>query len=178
METIGDRLRHARKDIAGLSLGQVEAYEGLLPSHLSEMEKGKKNPTTETIRRLASRYAVSADYLLGLTDDPTQAADRREWAPIVIEMANNLMELPPYRQEEMARAIGGMVARHRAETNLDTMHRMLTALVGAESADVFFQRLDGGDSPDALLGLFQTALDQQRQQASDALGKDDLTLDR
>lgn len=42
-----------------LTLGQVHEYEGILASHLSEMETSKKQPTAETIARLAMRYKVS-----------------------------------------------------------------------------------------------------------------------
>ena len=67
MESIGERLRKAR-DKAGLSLGQVYQYEGIQKGHLSEMERGLKSPTAETLIRLARRYHTSADYLLGLEE--------------------------------------------------------------------------------------------------------------
>ncbi len=40
-------------------------------SHISEMENGKKTTTLEKFARLCEHYHVSADYLLGFTDDPT-----------------------------------------------------------------------------------------------------------
>lgn len=82
MSAVGERLRHARKN-ARLTLGQVQEYDGILISHMSEMENGKKQPTTETITKLAKRYHVSADYLLGIVDDPE---GRRGLSPEVLEV--------------------------------------------------------------------------------------------
>lgn len=39
-------------------------------SHISEMENGKNTTTIEKLALICEHYKVSADYLLGLTDDP------------------------------------------------------------------------------------------------------------
>lgn len=65
MDIVGTRLRQARKR-AHLSLGQVFEYEGIHKGHLSEMERGIKEPTGAVIARLSVRYGCTADYLLGL----------------------------------------------------------------------------------------------------------------
>ena len=39
-------------------------------------ENGERLPDAETISRLCESCAVSSDYLLGLTDDPTPASER------------------------------------------------------------------------------------------------------
>ena len=39
-------------------------------SHISEMEKGINTTTAEKIALICEHYQVSADYLLGLVDDP------------------------------------------------------------------------------------------------------------
>lgn len=87
MESIGERLRKAR-DRAGLSLGQVHQYEGIQKGHLSEMERGLKSPTAETLIRLAQRYHTSADYLLGLEggeDDPATATEQEQFKQLIDE---------------------------------------------------------------------------------------------
>ena len=45
---------------------------------ISEMERGKKTTTAEKIALLCKHYHVSADYLLGLSDDPMGGCERWE----------------------------------------------------------------------------------------------------
>ncbi len=42
---------------------------------VSEMERGKKTTTAEKIALLCVHYNVSADYLLGLSDQPTPTSN-------------------------------------------------------------------------------------------------------
>ncbi len=44
---------------------------GVKKSQISEIENGHHSTTAERIAILCEHYHVSADYLLGLTDDPT-----------------------------------------------------------------------------------------------------------
>jgi len=44
---------------------------GVSVPQISEIEHGKKGTTMEKLTLLCLHYNVSADYLLGLTDDPT-----------------------------------------------------------------------------------------------------------
>jgi transcriptional regulator with XRE-family HTH domain len=100
MELVGQRLRLARVR-AGLSLGQVFEYEGIQKGHLSEMERGKKEPTGAVIARLATRYNCTADYLLGLTATPSDAqtlttaeqALVAAWRALPVEQRAVLVEL-------------------------------------------------------------------------------------
>ena len=68
-ENFGIRLREIRKgkketqdDLAGLL--------GVGKSHISEMERGNRTTTAEKLALICEHYGVSADYLLGLSDDP------------------------------------------------------------------------------------------------------------
>ena len=47
-------------------------------STISEMETGKKTTTAEKIALICRHYHISADYLLGLTDDPTPYGRKEE----------------------------------------------------------------------------------------------------
>ena len=68
-EIFGQRLKEVRKknretqdDLAlVLDVGK---------SHVSEMERGNRTTTAEKIALICEHYRVSADYLLGLSDDP------------------------------------------------------------------------------------------------------------
>ncbi|GIK73836.1 MAG: hypothetical protein BroJett021_28240 [Chloroflexota bacterium] len=88
--SVGQRLREVREQ-TGLSLGQVAQYEEIGRQYLSKLELGTNNPPAwELLRRLARRYHVSADYLLGLVDDP---AGRRDLSPELQEIARIWAEL-------------------------------------------------------------------------------------
>ena len=43
---------------------------GVKPKQIMEMENGRKTTTLEKLALICRHYNVSADYLLGLTDEP------------------------------------------------------------------------------------------------------------
>lgn len=65
----GQRLREIRK-----SKNQNQESLGLIlgvkKSQISEMERGSTSTTLEKLSLICEYYNVSADYLLGLTDEP------------------------------------------------------------------------------------------------------------
>ena len=68
-EQFGQRLREARKR-AGETQGDLGRILGVKKSQISELELGTASTTLEKVSILCAHYHVSADYLLGLTDDP------------------------------------------------------------------------------------------------------------
>jgi transcriptional regulator with XRE-family HTH domain len=72
---IGERLRQQRERLK-LTLGQVAEYEDIGRQYLSKLELGINTPPTwPLLARLARRYHVSSDYLLGLVDNTAGRAD-------------------------------------------------------------------------------------------------------
>ena len=79
-EIFGQRLRAIRRakketqdDLADiLNVGK---------SHISEMERGNRTTTAEKIALICEHYRVSADYLLGLSDDPSPR-ERDDFPPL------------------------------------------------------------------------------------------------
>ena len=65
----GARLRDLRES-AGESRSALAALLNVGVSQISEMENGRKGTTLERLAQLCIHYHVSADYLLGLIDDP------------------------------------------------------------------------------------------------------------
>lgn len=69
-EIFGQRLRELRKK-------RKETQDDLAlvldvgKSHISEMERGNRTTTAEKIALICEHYQVSADYLLGLSDNPS-----------------------------------------------------------------------------------------------------------
>ena len=58
-----------------LSAREVSETLGILPPAYSRYETGRYVPRADDIVKLAAKYRVSADYLLGISDDPTPADD-------------------------------------------------------------------------------------------------------
>lgn len=55
------------------ALGQIIETKA---NTISEMEGGKRTTTAENIAKICRHYRVSADYLLGLSDDPAGGCER------------------------------------------------------------------------------------------------------
>jgi len=112
--SVGSRLRE-RREHADLTLGQVAEYEQIGRQYLSKLELGVNEPPTwPLLAQLARRYNTSADYLLGLTDDPT----RREGAappPYVVEILELLPELSDARRYELWKIAEALIAVELAQ---------------------------------------------------------------
>ncbi len=66
---MGERIRDART-AAGMTQEQLAAAAGLKQFHISRIERGDiKDVLGDTLARLAKALNVSADYLLGLTEE-------------------------------------------------------------------------------------------------------------
>ena len=68
-ELFGQRLMELRKQHHETQTDLAELIE-TKKSHISEMENGKKTTTIEKFAIICDHYKVSANYLLGLSDDP------------------------------------------------------------------------------------------------------------
>lgn len=76
-ELFAQRIREVRKlhNETQQALGNCI---GMKANNVSEMESGKKTTTSEKIAKICRHYHVSADYLLGLSDDPMGGCERWE----------------------------------------------------------------------------------------------------
>ncbi len=69
-EAFAEKLKKARID-AGYKQTQVEEKTGIKQQNISKYENGKLEPNLETLGILAQLYNVSADWLLGVSIQPT-----------------------------------------------------------------------------------------------------------
>ena len=69
-ELFGQRLKEIRKQNKETQDDLAMAMD-ISKSIISEMEHGKHTTTLEKFTLICEHYKVSADYLLGLSDDPT-----------------------------------------------------------------------------------------------------------
>lgn len=68
-ELFGQRLHEIRKK-SGETQKALAVVIDVSPVQISEMENGKKTTTVEKVALICQHYNVSADYLLGLKDEP------------------------------------------------------------------------------------------------------------
>ncbi|MEG1487729.1 MULTISPECIES: helix-turn-helix transcriptional regulator [Lactococcus] len=68
MEYFGDKLRALRME-KNLTQNDLAARLGIVGASVSSYEKSKQYPSVEVLIQLCQIFDVSADYLLGLSDD-------------------------------------------------------------------------------------------------------------
>ena len=83
MSSLGARLTHVR-EVRRLSQQDLAQRTGLKVQNISRLEKGHRvHVRSDTLLRLAEALRCSADYLIGLVDDPTPKRPRpRKPAPV------------------------------------------------------------------------------------------------
>ena len=79
-EIFGQRLLEIRKLNHETQTDLAEAID-TVKSRISEIENGKNTTTIEKFALICEHYKVSADYLLGLSDDPKLAAGSEPQCP-------------------------------------------------------------------------------------------------
>lgn len=68
MQYFGEKLKAAR-ELSHLSQEELGKRTGVSGSAISAYEKSRKYPSLDTLIKICSELSVSADYLLGLSDD-------------------------------------------------------------------------------------------------------------
>ena len=69
---LGQRLRKLREEL-GLTQDELAEKIGVAVLQINRYEQHNSQPKAELVARMAQALDVSADYLLGLTDDPAPA---------------------------------------------------------------------------------------------------------
>ncbi|MCC6873516.1 MAG: helix-turn-helix domain-containing protein [Sandaracinaceae bacterium] len=75
--TLGQRIASARA-AAGLNRNQLARALGTSWQHVDHWEKGRTQPSLESVRRIAEVLGVSVDYLMGLRDQPERSSSALE----------------------------------------------------------------------------------------------------
>lgn len=71
---LGNRLRDLRLS-SNMTQAELGRVIGVGKTTISQYETGTRKPDAETLDKLAGFFAISVDYLLGRTDDPTPPSD-------------------------------------------------------------------------------------------------------
>jgi len=137
---IGDRLRERRKEL-DLTLGQVAEYEGLSKTYLSSLERGVNEPNVwHLIAKLARRYETTTDYLLGLTEDPSQRSDWEIPTP-VRDLVTIALGLNDTRRQELLAHAQVLHEAQRA-ANLNEYDRLLSVIAGSDENGWFVTTIE------------------------------------
>ena len=74
-ELFGQRVQEIRK-MHNETQKDLSVIIGTQPNNVSDLESGKRTTTSEKIAKICRHYHISADYLLGLSDDMQGGCDR------------------------------------------------------------------------------------------------------
>lgn len=84
MDTYRLKELRIKKSLTQTQLGELLGFSN---QRYNYYETGKREPDNETLVRISDFFAVSTDYLLGNTDDPTPASAKKEAPPMSLEEA-------------------------------------------------------------------------------------------
>ena len=79
-ELFGQRIQEIRK-LHHETQKELGNIIGTRQNNISDLESGKQTTTAEKIALICKHYHVSADYLLGLSDDPAGGCENWEEEP-------------------------------------------------------------------------------------------------
>ena len=68
METVGEKIRNLREE-KGLTQPELAKLVGVSNGTVSFWENGENEPKASYVRKLATVFEVTSDYLLGLEDE-------------------------------------------------------------------------------------------------------------
>jgi len=74
-ELFGQRVQEIRK-MHNETQKDLSVIIGTQPNNVSDLESGQRTTTSEKIAKICRHYHISADYLLGLSDDMQGGCDR------------------------------------------------------------------------------------------------------
>lgn len=82
---IGERLRTARQG-RRYTQEQLESLSGISVQNINRYENNKTSIKSSELAKLAKTLNVSADFLLGLTDDPAPQTLKTNFSPLETEV--------------------------------------------------------------------------------------------
>jgi len=100
LNTMGKRVRVLRDENGWSQTGMASMLESygvdVTPSHLSLVEKGKRNVSVDLLVALAKLLETTADYLLMLSDEPHPVSEpiRPDFSPVAKSVARAMDDLP------------------------------------------------------------------------------------
>lgn len=110
--TIGEKLKNIRKNIAKCTLLEVAQATGLSVSFLSDIERGRTNPSLDTLTKLSGFYNIPVADLM--SDPDTEKMEQNFFIP------EELKEVKESEQIEDSMIDLMLSLRHRGGGNFKT----------------------------------------------------------
>ncbi len=125
-----ERLKQLRK-LRGYTQQDLAKALHIAQQQVTRWESGANDPSADTLERIAKVLECTADWLLGLVDEPTQRLQARELTPD----EEQLLDL--YRQRKLPQMITRLVnelARTNAQEDLVVNSRSEATISGEEES--------------------------------------------
>jgi transcriptional regulator with XRE-family HTH domain len=178
---IGDQLR-ARRHERGLSLRDLADRLGVSPSLISQIERGRANPSVSTLYALVAELDVSLDELLfndrRAAERPARDADRGGQAPA--EPRGGPIQLQ--KERKRIRLASGVIWERLttlSEPGVEFLY-VVYEVGGASSPDDSYQRHSGHEWGYVISGVLQVTIgfEEYVLQPGDAISLDSTTPHR
>lgn len=109
---IGNRIRYARK-LMGLSQAELSELLQISPSHMSDIENGKKNIGLDIFMRITEELQVSADWLLRTDTPSVNTIQNRELSEILSDCTSGEAQTLLKLMKEIKEAIHESKTKNR-----------------------------------------------------------------
>ncbi len=111
------RIKTVRKE-KGFTQKQLAEILGVATGTLQQYELGKREPSFETLVILAKKFRVSADYLLGISDNPSPSIEKQaicDYTGLSLSAVENLHEeaCKEYGNHSISEIIGRSLKDYR-----------------------------------------------------------------
>jgi len=120
----------------------------------------------EILARIARHYKVSADYLLGLVDDPVPAAERNGWSTDAAAAAELMQASSAAKRREMLAVLMAMVAAEleALEAEEEQVNPLFDKLDGATQRQIERSiQIEGDVSAAKIRGVLQALQEQKKE---------------
>lgn len=114
---IGERIKKIR-EARGLSQKEVSATLSMDQSQYSKIEKGKTDPTTTTLDKIAKAMGVSLAELF-ISNDPLEEVNSIDKS--TMEKLQLLEQLDEDEKQSVFKIIDGLVSKKKMKDNLQSM---------------------------------------------------------
>ena len=153
-----------RREAAGYTQGQVSVTEDITPQYLSKLENGINDPSVwHLLKKLARKYKTSADYILGIVDDPAPAATLTRWPADVTAAAELIQAATDAKRAEMLAVLTVMAIAAKQEE--DRVNPLWTKLDETTKRQLERSIQIEGDLPVAdIRGVLEALQEQEEQQ--------------
>src|SRR5690625_6442292 len=103
-ELLGEALRRRRR-AQGRTLADVAAQAGMSMQHLSDVERGRKDPSSERVAAICGALDLTLGQLMSLAGATEAGRTDRAAAPVILDLTDTLRSTRPAATADVAPSI-------------------------------------------------------------------------